>query len=289
MPAQFRDRRALYYGVDPEPAIALRRYHLSEQESVGLHATETRHPPRFDIPSHAHDLHSFYFVLEGGLSEYGDRVRHDVPAASLMFTPAGHIHRNSFHDSGGRCFLVEMTPAWSSRLSATGMFLDRPTVAASSELTRLGASLYREVRSGSESPLLVEGLVLEILGQLAQSSPVFTGLPQSSPAPAWLIRARELVHDCVADRLTLADLAGAVGVHPVRLARAFRSRFRASPGEYQRRLRVDFAARQLATTARPLAGIALAAGFADQAHFCRVFKRHTGFTPAEFRTRFTTA
>jgi AraC family transcriptional regulator len=46
---------------------------------------------------------------------------------------------------------------------------------------------------------------------------------------------------------------------------------------------VDFAAHKLITTDEPLAGIALAAGFSDQSHFNRTFKRRTGMTPATFR------
>jgi AraC family transcriptional regulator len=46
---------------------------------------------------------------------------------------------------------------------------------------------------------------------------------------------------------------------------------------------VDFAARKLVTSDEPLTGIALAAGFSDQSHFSRTFKRQTGMTPATFR------
>ena len=63
-------------------------------------------------------------------------------------------------------------------------------------------------------------------------------------------------------------------------------RERCSPGEYQRRLRVEHAGRQLTTTRRSLAEIAAAAGFADQAHFSRVFKDQTGVTPTRFRATF---
>nr|MDQ5836012.1 helix-turn-helix domain-containing protein [Acidobacteriota bacterium] len=40
---------------------------------------------------------------------------------------------------------------------------------------------------------------------------------------------------------------------------------------------------ELADPEKTLAEIAAAAGFYDQSHFANAFKRHTGFTPAEFR------
>ena len=69
------------------PARGLRQYHLSEQEIAGLFATETCHPPLFNIPRHAHDLASFYVVLEGSLTEFYDRTRRDFGAYSIVFTP----------------------------------------------------------------------------------------------------------------------------------------------------------------------------------------------------------
>ena len=72
-------------------------------------------------------------------------------------------------------------------------------------------------------------------------------------------------------------------VHPVLLARAFRTYFGTSPGRYLRRLRLDWAAAELLATQRRLADIALQAGFADQSHFTRAFRRHTGLTPGQYR------
>ena len=140
--------------------------------------------------------------------------------------------------------------------------------------------LYREFRlMDAVSPLAIEGLVLEILAELVR-------LTASSRLPPWLLRARELIHDRFQENLGLADIAAAVGVHPVYLASTFRRHFRRTIGDYQRQLRVEFACKQLATGLTPLAEIALAAGFADQSHFARVFKRHLGMTPGTYRKQF---
>lgn len=49
------------------------------------------------------------------------------------------------------------------------------------------------------------------------------------------------------------------------------------------RLRVEFACEELSRPDTPLIRIALAAGFYDQGHFCRTFKRLTGITPTAYR------
>jgi AraC family transcriptional regulator len=282
MAAIIKHLRAQYYDA-PLPAQGLRQYHLSEQEIAGLWGTETCHPPLFNIPRHAHDLASFYLVLEGSLTEFYDRNRRDLRTCSVVFTPPGEIHSNAFHNAGGRCFLVELTPHWTDRLAASGIKLERSLDTNNGEPTRLATRLYKEFRYADKaSALSIEGLALEILAAFARQT-------ENAPAaylPAWLRAAKDMLHDRFSETIRLDEIAEQVGVHPAHLARAFRRRYGCSLGEYQRRLRVEDASRQLVATRHSLADIALAAGFADQAHFSRVFRERTGMTPAKFRAAF---
>ena len=56
-------------------------------------------------------------------------------------------------------------------------------------------------------------------------------------------------------------------------------------GGYVRRLRIDWARERLAQRGAALVDVALDAGFADHAHFTRVFHRETGMTPSGYRRR----
>ena len=75
----------------------------------------------------------------------------------------------------------------------------------------------------------------------------------------------------------------AVGRHPTHVARVFRREYGLSVGEYARSLRLEWAASRLALDDAPLAQVALEAGFADQSHFTRAFRRHAGVTPGRYR------
>jgi AraC family transcriptional regulator len=125
----------------------------------------------------------------------------------------------------------------------------------------------------------MEGLTLEILAAVSRSS---RSRLERNP-PRWLVNARELLHDRFTERLVLDDIAAAVDIHPVHLCRAFRNQYGCAIGDYVRNLRVDFAARQLSTSQHSLVEIALAAGFSDQSHFTKAFRRCTGMTPGAFR------
>jgi len=138
--------------------------------------------------------------------------------------------------------------------------------------------LLRELRQPAPCSLLaIEGLALELLAGAVRPAGA------QADKPAWLERAHELVVETFAQPLTLGGVAASVGAEPARLSTAFRRRFGQSLGEYVRTLRVEYVRAALATD-RPLADIACAAGFADQAHCTRIFKRRTGLTPGAYRT-----
>ncbi|HEX8153260.1 MAG TPA: AraC family transcriptional regulator [Thermoanaerobaculia bacterium] len=101
--------------------------------------------------------------------------------------------------------------------------------------------------------------------------------------PRWFAAVREYVHAHAGGRVTLEELAAVAGVHPASVVRAFRTHLGSSPGDYVRRLRIEHACRALKSTRRPIAEIALDAGFFDQSHFTAAFRRYVGVTPARYR------
>ncbi|MHC5538136.1 helix-turn-helix domain-containing protein, partial [Singulisphaera rosea] len=125
-------------------------------------------------------------------------------------------------------------------------------------------------------------LALEIFAEASR----VTVPPGDKTPPRWLRGARDLLHDRFAEMVSFDEIATAIGIHPVHLARTFRRYYGCTPGEYLRRLRVEFACQKLATTSTPLIEIALAAGFSDQSHFTRTFRLQMRMTPGEFRRHF---
>jgi AraC family transcriptional regulator len=270
--------------IDADDATArlLLDYHLSESEIAGFHSTETFHPPGFQIPRHFHDFASLYLVLAGSLTESYCGKKRECTHPSVIFTPPGEKHSNRFNDRGGRCFLVEIPPAYFDRLASAGIRIESSLQSDGGLLAWLGMKIYREFRQPDAVSLLaVEGLVLDAMSELARLSE-----RPAVAAPAWLRHARDLLRDRFSECLLLDEIASSVGVHPSHLARSFRRCYGATVGEYQRRLRVEYAARQLSETRTSILSIAMTAGFADQAHFSRTFRNHTGLTPARFRANF---
>ncbi len=111
--------------------------------------------------------------------------------------------------------------------------------------------------------------------------------PKPRPAlPGWAHQAYEAVMDMAADtHLRIADLARALGVHPVHLARVFRQAWGCSPGELLRWRRVEQASGLLRRPELGMADVALSVGFADQSHMTRAFQARYGMTPSSYRQR----
>jgi AraC-like DNA-binding protein len=101
-------------------------------------------------------------------------------------------------------------------------------------------------------------------------------------APAAVAATRDLLAVRLADPPSLDDLAVAAGMSPFALLRAFRGETGLPPHAYLNQLRVRHARRLLDDGLAP-AVVAAEAGFADQAHLTRHFKRVVGVPPGAYQ------
>ena len=259
--------------------------HLNSLQVGSFRLAERSYPPGYMTPLHSHERALFCFVMKGSYTEtYGTLTRSCQPA-TLLFHPEEEVHAERFHKTGGRSFVVELDSAWLNSLRAQtpiARIVSGPADCRGGTTALLGRRLYKEFREVDDvSPLVIEGLVLEMIGEAARR--VSSEAIHARNVPRWLKQARELLRERFPERLSLAGIATEVGVHPMHLSQTFNKTFSCTVGEYIRRRRIEYACQELATGETPLATIALAAGFCDQSHFTRTFKRFTGVAPSEYR------
>jgi AraC family transcriptional regulator len=222
----------------------------------------------------------FYIFLSGSSREtYEGKTRECQPSA-VYYHPAGVAHSTHFHPAGTREFSLFLDQRWMSRIKDHLDLSDAPREFLGTPVHQLMLKLYQELyQEDALFPVAIEGLVLEILSEVARSN-----LRQSQPMPSRrALQARDMIHDRFMHPLSLGEIAEALDIHPTHLARVFRQRYHCTVGDYIRALRIEFAQLRLSTTDDPLSHIALDAGFSDQSHFSKSFKRHTGITPAQYR------
>ena len=253
---------------------------LRSRKVASFELSERVYSPGYQTPKHTHKQALFCFVMQGAYTEtYGSKTR-ECKASTLLFHPPEELHAERFHEAGGRSFIIEIAPNWLTQVR------EHLTIAESSSdfhggaFELLGQKLYREfAHTDGASPLIIEGLMMEMLGETMRHSAV----KQCHHSPRWLEQAKELLHARFTENLTLADVAQNVSIHPVHLAQTFHKTYQCTVGDYVRQLRIEYACHELATSAKPIVEIALAAGFCDQSHFTRTFKRIIGAPPSQYR------
>jgi AraC family transcriptional regulator len=200
---------------------------------------------------------------------------------SAVSEPAEERHANALGFAGAHVVVIQPDQRAVDRLGPCGQLFEEVQYARHSPVWGLARRIARELEApDSATPLAIEGLVLEVLALASRQGQVDGA---EHRVPLWLVRVRDQLHERFRDPPRLDDLAQEANVHPDYMARVFRTRFGAPVGTYVRQLRVEWALVQLHVTDEPISQIALDAGFADQSHFTRACKRHTGLTPVEYR------
>ncbi|HEX6125056.1 MAG TPA: AraC family transcriptional regulator [Pyrinomonadaceae bacterium] len=239
--------------------------------------SEVVHRRAVDVPEHSHELAYFTLLLGGSYHERFGRKESDHLPMTMVWHRAGISHKDRIGPGGARCFTVEIRPGQLEELRGFSQvppdFAEHATT-----LAWLGARLFREFKTwDSCSDIIAEGLTLEMLGHALRSASAAEKRP-----PKWLSMIFDRLNDEFFENISTLDLARQAGVHPVHLASVFRRFYGQTIGEYVQQLRVAHASRLL-IGGRSFAEIAYESGFADQSHFNRLFKRHTGMTPGAFR------
>lgn len=245
----------------------------------GLRFEELRYVAGFELPVHAHPQAFLDFCLEGTIQESARRRTSVRGASTLTFLPIGMPHATRQLE-GGRSFQIVMDAPWLERVREVAPLVETHTNYPDGLPVWIAARLYREFqRRDNVTPLVLEGVLLELLAQMARQEQGRA----AKACPRQLRQATEFLHVHFMESLSVETLATTVGVHPSHLMRSFRQHHHCTIGEYVRRLRIEYACDLLTRPEAAPAEIAHATGFADQSHFSRTFKSHTGMTPTEFQ------
>ncbi len=240
---------------------------------------ENLYPSGLVLSKHSHEHAHITFVIEGAFRERYATRSILCRTGMIRFLPAGEVHESEIQ-ARSRCLHISAEASAFEQLRESPDLPHKPAEINELSTTWLANRLYAEFsRQDTASAMAIEGLVLEILAEIARAGTA----DASMLAPHWLKHATEIVESRFLERLSLAEIASQVGVHYVHLSRQFHKYNRCTIGEMIRRRRVQYASHLLAHSRTPLAEIALTCGFSDQSHLSFLFKRYMGLSPSKFR------
>ena len=235
-------------------------------------ARELREPGRF--------LQVFWSVAGGGSIRVG-RVLTPIHADTVFYYAAGEPHELTAGAEGWDYRWLTFDGAQQSRITREyGLVRAQPAGPCPAGLfVRLDDALRDPTPDGE---LRASVLGYEIL--LRACAPLTDAAISGAKDAA--TEAREWIDAHFADaRLNVTGLAARLGLHRASLHRVFTRRHGVPPVQYLGRLRLRCALELLATTAIPVADVAVRCGLPDVAHFSKLVSRHTGHSPREYRRR----
>jgi AraC family transcriptional regulator len=221
------------------------------------------------IPEHAHDwplLSIFVLGRYSNQTELGEIV---IAGPSAILYRAGAAHRNFVGSAGFEQIEIEFDPAWLGRSlipdAPVSRWLGGRTGAEARTLARLCGQETEEERLRAA----LQRFLQRACSQIARDP------------PGWVDKATQRLSEDAT--LGVGNLADEMRRHPSWLGTAYRRATGEGLMETAARFRLERAALLLRETDQPGACIALEAGFCDQSHMNRTFRRLLGRLPSEVR------
>ena len=199
--------------------------------------------------------------------------------SSSTFTEAPYDrYEIAFHpciltEFSGLCDLGALRRRWECMIPVTGAVLQN--------MLPLLERIRRVREPGVPKQVWISALA-GLLYEIHELVP--TAAPEELPAPSYLQELLRYIVEHTEEPLSLDFLSKKFFISPSKLSRDFRAAAGRSLHQYITAIRVDRAKFWLAE-GMPLAFVAQRCGFSQESAFIYMFRRRTGLTPGEYRTR----
>ncbi|MEV6768881.1 GlxA family transcriptional regulator [Nocardia sp. NPDC051030] len=220
-------------------------------------------------------------------AEHADRVG-SVCSGTILLAAAGLLdgRRATTHWAGGE-LLAQSYPG--VRVEPDRIYVRDGRVWTSAGVTA-GIDLALAIVAADHGPDLAREIARWLVvylhrpgGQSQFSAPIAAQTPKRDS-----LRALQVwLEENAAGDLSLAALAEHVGMSTRHFSRVFADETGTTPARYVERVRIGAARRLLETTDQPLDRVAAAVGLGSPETLYRLFHRHLGIAPGEYRARFT--
>jgi AraC family transcriptional activator of pobA len=246
----------------------------------------------WELQPHRHArLHQLLLLTRGGGQAHLEGRALPLRPRSLVNVPVGSVHAFRFEpDTQGWVVTLAAETFHEALAQATDLrrTLDRATVCrGGAAVTSLMARIAGEHdgRAYGRAQVL-RGLCAALLGEVARRvSAVAAAAQQPAVDHPLLGRFEALVDAHYLAHWRVADYARTLAITPTHLSRVVRQATGRNASSLIDERLIREARRQLVYTHLQVATIAYALGFADPAHFSRVFTRAAGMSPRRFRQR----
>jgi AraC family transcriptional regulator len=227
--------------------------------------------PACELGSHAHAEDRVVLTLDGAFHSHYTLRHFAVDEVQAIYRPAFVEHADRYERPA---FCLSVLLPREDRRRTT------PFALRDGELPLMSRRLSAELDADDgAASIAIESLCALIASRLGAAHAC------DGTRARWLRRVRDRIEDEYANPPSLTAIAADVGRDPSHVAATFRAAYGTTIGDAVRTIRVWRARTLLEDATIPWADVALRAGFADQSHFARLFKRRFSMTPMQYRRR----
>lgn len=238
---------------------------------------------------HSHEHFSIGAITAGCSTYLHEQSEFQVSAGTVVLMNPGDVHAcNPIDDQPWSYLMLYVETPWLTDLQhQLGFSQDlafrrfSSTHTHDSDLFAGLKGLYDVLVDAQQDVLRKQSAAVEFFTDVQQR---LNPIDQPLREPNFkLERAADYIRDNCTHLLKLEDICEAAQLSPSYLIRAFKQYYGMTPHAFLVNRRIQFARERL-RSGKLIADVALEAGFADQAHFQRVFKQHLAATPGQYRS-----
>lgn len=258
---------------------------------VAARVEQVRQPAEMQVPQpflHFHGPAELVLIEEGAGQFICEASRHSFAPGTIVYAPSMAIHDFAFAPGARAWTLIQFDPHAVDRQAIAlpaapqGAILGPEALARMKMLAQWLAQSIADRAPQRAVAVQLEALVLAAV-QSFGSETVDGAMAHSS-----LSKFRPLLDRLDGDpalTLQLHQAATLCAMSPSYFSRRFKHAFGTGFIDYQARLKLQQAARMLATSDEPVSQIAYRMGFRSHAYFSHCFKAVFGVTPTRLRNR----
>ncbi len=252
----------------------------SAPPAPGLQRAEARFAGHAFAP-HRHDSYAIGTTLQGVQSfSYRGSGTHSLPGQAFVLHPDERHDGRAGTGAGFRYRILYLDPWAVAEALGQGPLPFVPDAVARHQALQAAVAAAFEDPDLPLEPLALDRVVLALAEGLAIAAGARAAMPRVLHRQA-VQRARDCLDAHVAGGVDSATLERASGLSRFALARHFRACLGTSPHRYLVQRRLDLV-RRLVAEGMGLAAAAVEAGFADQSHMTRHFRRSYGIAPGRW-------
>ena len=265
-----------------------------------------RHKKEFDYPIHCHDVMELNFLenAAGACRVVGDssEVISDIDLVLITSPDLEHVweqhecHSEDIHEitiQFNIYFEGERTPFHTNPYTSIYKMMMRAKHGLAFSRKAIMTVYQRLVNLVSiEDKFLMAQELFRIFYELSKfddahelASSTFAKVAVSSESRR-VLKVKDYISKHINDDLRLEQLANLVGMTPSAFSRFFKLRTGKNLSEYIVDIRLGHAARRLVDTTDGVSEICWSCGFNNLSNFNRLFRKHKGCTPTEFREKY---